>query len=183
MRITGFDVLAFAVGAIAVVFSGFVLAYSTAGGLALVVAGALALALPFLRADEGSTALGALVWLAIVGLIAAGIGGFLLGVGVFDDHDVRWESNATHHDLDGNRSLVVVTGTVSNDGDGAAENAAVTATLVDDGGTELRARTKRFPPLPPNSTGMFYFRFVGDDEPQRFEDADVEITVGVEASE
>lgn len=174
MQLTDTDVVAFAVGGVAVVFSGFVLSYSTAGGLALVAGGALALALPFLRESADSRTLGALGWLAVVALLAAGVGGFLVGFGVFDDPDVRWAADADRYDADG-EPVVVVTGNVTNAGDATARDVVVTATLVDAGGEEIRSDSRRIAPLSPGTTQLFYLRFEGGDELRRFDDVEVEV--------
>lgn len=178
MQLTGFDLLGFVFAGVAVVFSGFVLAHSTVGGLALAGAGALAASVPMLRDRTGSRAVGALAWLAVVGLLAAGVGGFLVGFGIFDEPDVRWESNATLYDGPGNGSTVLVTGTVTNAGDGAAEGATVTATLVDSRGDDLRSESKSLSRLGPNATQQFFFRFESDgDDLERFADATVTVDV------
>ena len=178
MSVTDVDVLAFAVGGVAVVFSGFVLSYSVAGGLAVVAGGALALALPFLRGD-GSRTVGALAWLAVAALLAAGVGGFLVGFGVFDDPDVTWDSEATLHDADSDRPAVVVTGEVTNTGDAMAGDVVVTATLLDADGDEIRSGSTRLAPLQPDTAQLFYLRFEGGDELRRFDD----VAVRVAASE
>lgn len=172
MGVSDADVLSFAVGGIAVVFSGFVLSYSVAGGLAVVAGGALALALPFLRGD-GSRAIGALAWLVVAALLAAGVGGFLVGFGVFDDPDVTWESEATLHDADSERPAVVVTGEVTNAGDATADDVVVTATLLDAEDEEIRSESTRLAPLHPATTQLFFLRFEGGDEMRRFADAEV----------
>lgn len=174
MRLTGSDLAAFAVGGVAVAFSGFVLSYSAVGGLAVVGGGGLALALPFLRESAGSRAVGALAWVAVVALLAAGVGGFLVGFGVFDDPEVRWTSNATAIDADGDR-VVLVTGEVTNVGDATAGDVVVTATLVDAEGEEIRSKSRRLAPLQPDTTQFFYVRFEGGDEMRRFDDVEVEI--------
>lgn len=174
MGVTDVDVLAFAVGGVAVVFSGFVLSYSVAGGLAVVAGGALALALPFLRGD-GSRTVGALAWLAVAALLAAGVGGFLVGFGVFDDHDLGWESEATLHDADSERPAVVVTGEVTNAGDATADDVVVTATLLDAEGDEIRSGSTQLAPLHPGTTQLFYLRFEGGDEMRRFNDVEVRV--------
>ena len=177
MQLSDSDVVAFAVGGVAVVFSGFVLSYSAAGGLALVAAGALALALPFLRVSDGSPALGALGWLAVVALLAAGVGGFLVGFGVFDDPDVRSAAGGDLYDAGGER-VVVVTGNVTNAGDATAHDVVVTATLVDAEGEPIRSDSRRLAPLSPGTTQLFYLRFEGGDGLRRFDD----VTVSVDAS-
>lgn len=178
MRLTGSDLAAFAVGGVAVAFSGFVLSYSTAGGLAVLAGGGLALGLPFLRESAGSRAVGALAWVAVVALLAAGVGGFLVGFGVFDDPEVRWTSNATGLDA-GGEGAVVVTGEVTNVGDATAGEVVVTATLVDSEGEQIRSRSRRLAPLQPDTTQLFYVRFEGGDGTRRFDD----VEVSVDASE
>lgn len=174
MRLTGTDVLAFAVGGIAVAFSGFVLSYSTAGGLAVAGGGGLALTLPFLREGAGSRAVGALAWVAVVALLAAGVGGFLVGFGVFDDPEVRWSSNATALDAEGDR-VVLVTGEVTNVGDATAGEVVVTATLVDAEGETIDSESWRLAPLQADTTQFFYVRFEGGDEMRRFDDVEVQV--------
>lgn len=175
MRITGLDVVGFAAGGVAVAFSGFVLFYSTLGGLAMAGGGLLALALPFLRSND-ATLLGAVGWVAVFALLAAGVGGFVVGFGVFDSPDVRWDAAGERYDLEDNRTAVVVTGTVTNAGDATATDVVVTATLVDENGTRLRSDSKRLAPLAPDTTQLFYVRFGADEELRRFEDVSVEVT-------
>lgn len=175
MQLADSDVLAFAVGGIAVVFSGFVLSHSVVGGLAFVAGGGLALVLPFLRGNAGARAAGALGWVAVVALLVAGVGGFLVGFGVFDDPDVRWDSEANLYDADGNRSVVVVTGEVTNAGDATAGDVVVTATLVDAADEEMRSESTRLAPLDPDTTQLFYVRFEGSDEMGRYDDVEVQV--------
>lgn len=176
MRITGLDVVGFAAGGVAVAFSGFVLFYSTLGGLAMAGGGLLALSLPFLRGDADSTLVGALGWVAVLALLAGGVGGFVVGFGVFDDPDVRWDAASDRYDLAENRTAVVVTGSVTNAGDATAREVVVTATLLTENGSELRRDSKRLPPLAPGTTQLFYFRFGADEELRRFENASVDVT-------
>lgn len=174
MRITGLDLVSFAAGGIAVAFSGFVLFYSTLGGLAFAAGGTLALALPLLRESAGSRTLGALGWVAVLGLLVAGVGGFLVGVGVFDDPDVGSTAEAELYDADG-AQVVMVTGTVTNDGDATAHDVVVTATLEDEEGEPIRSDSRRLAPLSPGTTQLFYLRFEGGDEMSRFDDVEVEV--------
>jgi len=174
VRITGLDVLGFAAGGVAVAFSGFVLFHSTLGGLAMVGGGALALALPFLREDAGATLLGVAGWVAVIALLSAGVGGFLVGFGVFDDPDVRWNAQGERYDLPENRSAVVVTGSVTNAGDATAAEVVVTATLVDADGDALAEDSRRLAPLAPDTTQLFHFRFAGETL-RRYDGVDVSV--------
>lgn len=176
MQLSDADVVAFAVGGVAVVFSGFVLSYSAGGGLAMVAAGALALALPFLRDGDGSWTLGALGWLAVVALLVAGVGGFLVGFGVFDEPDVRPAAEGELYDA-GGEPVVVVTGNVTNAGDATAHDVVVTATLLDAEGEAIRRDSRRLAPLAPGTTQLFYLRFEGGDEMSRFDDVEVDVNV------
>jgi len=155
VRITGLDVLGFAAGGVAVAFSGFVLFHSTLGGLAMV----------------GAAVAG---WVAVIALLSAGVGGFLVGFGVFDDPDVRWNAQGERYDLLENRSAVVVTGSVTNAGDATAAEVVVTATLVDADGDALAEDSRRLAPLAPDTTQLFHFRFAGETL-RRYDGVDVSV--------
>jgi hypothetical protein len=174
MEVTGLDIAAFAAGVVAVVFSGFVLVHSTLGGAALLAGGVLAVSVTLIRDQTDSAVVGGLVWLLILGLFVAGVAGFLTGFGVFDEPDLRWEGQAsTYEGADG--PTVVVTGTVTNAGDVAAERVLVNATLRDADGDAIATDTKRLTALDAGSEQMVFFRFEGDDDLDRSTELDVEL--------
>jgi hypothetical protein len=176
MRITGLDVLAMALGAVAVVFSGFVLAHSAWGGVALLAGGALALSIAPLRARIPAAA--PAVWLCFLVLLSTGVAGFLVGFGVFDSPGVDGEWDATLHDADTADATVVVTGTVTNVGDGPAERVTINVTLYDGGGQSLESADVRLTGLRAGASQQFFVRVGPDRELSAFEEADVELTIG-----
>lgn len=178
MDIKDLDILAMALGAVAVIFSGFVLVYSVWGGLALFFGGVLAVSIAFVR--DRSVLAGRTVWVLFVLLAAAGVAGFLVGFGVFDSPDPRWEAEATLHDADTADATVIVTGTVGNHGDAAAERVTVTVTLYDADDETLTTGTTELTQLAPRSTQQFYLRF--EENPGELSAfADIEVELDVEA--
>ncbi|MFO7925069.1 MAG: FxLYD domain-containing protein [Halobacteriota archaeon] len=175
MRITGLDVLAMALGSVAVVFSGFVLAHSTWGGVALLVGGLLALSIAPLRARIPAPA--PAVWLCFLLLLSAGIGGFLVGFGVFDSPSVDGEWDATLHDGDTGDATVVVTGTATNVGDGPAGRVTISVTLYDAAGESLDSEDVRLEGVRAGASQQFFVRFGPDDRLSTFEEVDVELSV------
>jgi hypothetical protein len=176
MRITGLDVLAMALGAVAIVFSGFVLAHSAWGGVALFAGGALALSIAPLRARTPVAA--PAVWLCFLVLLSTGVAGFLVGFGVFDSPSVDGEWDATLHDADTADATVVVTGTAANVGDGPAERVTVDVTLYDGAGGSLDSADVQLTRLRAGASQQFFVRFGPDRELSGFEEAEVELTVG-----
>ncbi|TKR24906.1 FxLYD domain-containing protein [Natronomonas salsuginis] len=176
MRITTLDVLAMVLGVVAVVFSGFVLAHSAWGGVALLVGGALALSIAPLRARIPAVA--PVVWLCFLVLLSTGVAGFLVGFGVFDSPSVEHEWDATLHDADTADATVVVTGTAANVGDGPAERVTIDVTLYDGGGQSLDSADVRLTRLRAGASQQFFVRFGPDRELSAFEEAGVKLTVG-----
>lgn len=175
MGLTNGDALAMALGAVAVVFSGFVLAHSVWGGLALLAAGALALSILPLRARVPAAA--PVVWAAFLLLCSVGAAGFLVGFGVFDDPDLDHDAEATLHDAGTENATVLVTGTVTNGGDGPAEAVSVDVTIYDGGGRTLDEGTVVLEDVVSGAERQFFVRF-GPEEPlSAFGTFDVELTV------
>lgn len=161
-------------GAVAVIFSGFVLAHSPWGGIALFVGGAGAISLPLLR--DRRSGLVPIAWFLFLSLLAVGLAGFLLGFGVFDAPDLRSDAEATLHDAGTDDATVLVTGAVTNAGDAPAETALVTVTLYDEAGDEIRRDTVRLRNIGPNSEQLFYIRIDGSEDLSSFDSFDVEVT-------
>ena len=175
MALTNGDALAMALGAVAVVFSGFVLAHSAWGGLALLVAGALALSILPLRARL--PAAGPAVWIAFLVLCSVGTAGFLIGFGVFDDPDIEHDAEATLHDAGTDNATVLVTGTVTNVGDGPADAVSVRVTIYNGTETALERDTVALEDVGAGAERQFFFRFGPEETLSAFETFDVEVTV------
>jgi hypothetical protein len=174
MGLTNGDALAMALGAVAVVFSGFVLAHSVWGGLALLVAGALALSILPLRARV--PAAGPAVWIAFLVLCSVGVAGFLVGFGVFDDPEIEHDAEATLHDAGTENATVLVTGTARNVGDGPADAVSIRITLA--GGDEtLDSDTVTLEAVGAGAERQFFARFGPERALSEFETLDVEVTV------
>ena len=178
MRLTAPDALAMALGAVAVVFSGFVLAHSAWGGVALLFGGAIALSIAPLRGRVPAAA--PAVWLVFVLLLATGVAGFLLGFGVFDAPALDHDAEATLHDAGTGNATVVVTGTVRNVGDGPAAVVAIDVALLDDAGDTLRSDSVRMRGLGAAGSQQFFVRFGPAAELSAFEAANVEVETGSE---
>lgn len=175
MRLTALDALAMALGAVAVVFSGFVLAHSPWGGVALLFGGVLALAIAPLRGRIPAAA--PVVWIVFVLLFATGVAGFLVGFGVFDAPAVEHDTEATLHDAGTEDATVVVTGTVRNVGDGPAGTVTVSVALLDGDGDTLLSDDVRLTELPATGSQQFFVRFGPGPELSAFD----AVTVDVEA--
>ena len=175
MGLTNGDALAMALGAVAVVFSGFVLAYSAWGGLALLIAGALALSILPLRARV--PAAGPAVWIAFLVLCSAGTAGFLVGFGAFDDPELEHDAEATLHDAGTENATVLVTGTVRNVGDGPADAASIRITLADGADGTLGSDTVALDDVGAGAERQFFARFGPEMALSEFETLDVEVTV------
>ncbi|WP_181692134.1 FxLYD domain-containing protein [Natronomonas sp. LN261] len=175
MAITNTDALAMALGAVAVVVSGFVLAYSAWGGIAFLVAGALALSIAPLRARL--PAAGPAVLLAFFVLCSVGTAGFLVGFGVFDSPEIDHDAEATLHDAGTDSATVVLTGTVRNVGDGPAEAVSVSVTLYDADGDTLADETVRLRAVRPGTRQQFFVRFGPDEALSAFAASEVDVSV------
>ena len=175
MGLTNGDALAMALGAVAVVFSGFVLAHSAWGGLALLVAGALALSILPLRARV--PAAGPAVWIAFLVLCSVGVAGFLVGFGVFDDPDIEHDAEATLHDAGTENATVLVTGTVRNVGDGPADAVSIRITLAGGGDGTLDSDTVTLEAVGAGAERQFFARFGPERALSDFETFDVEVTI------
>lgn len=175
MRLTALDALAMALGAVAVVFSGFVLAHSPWGGVALLFGGVLALSIGPLRGRVPAAA--PAVWIVFVLLLATGVAGFLVGFGVFEDPAIDHDTEATLHDAGGGDATVIVTGTVRNVGDGPVEAVWVEVTLLDDDGDPLGTDDVRIAELPATGSQQFFARFGPDAELSAFDEATVDIEI------
>jgi len=175
MGLTNGDALAMALGAVAVVFSGFVLAHSAWGGLALLVAGALALSILPLRARV--PAAGPAVWIAFLVLCSVGVAGFLVGFGVFDDPEIEHDAEATLHDAGSENATVLVTGTVRNVGDGPANAVSVRITLYAGDDSTLADETVALKDVGPGAQRRFFARFGPERALSDFGTFDVEVSV------
>ena len=174
MRITSTDVLAMVLGAVAIIFSGFVLAHSAWGGVALLAGGALALGISPLRARVSTVA--PIVWVVFLLLVAVGIGGFLVGFGVFDSPTLQHDFEATVHDNGTTDTTVIVTGTVRNTGDGPAEAVLIDVELHDRDNRTIDTEVVRLATLRPGTRQQFFVRFSPDRELSAFEDAVVDVS-------
>lgn len=174
MRITNADVLAMAIGTVAIVFSGFVLAHSAWGGVALLTAGALALGISPLRTRFSAVA--PVVWVVFLLLLAVGVGGFLVGFGVFDSPALEHDFEATVHDTDTADTTVIVTGTVRNTGDGPAEAVFIDVELHDRDNRTIDTDSVRLAELRPGTRQQFFVRFGPDRDLSTFEDALVDVS-------
>lgn len=175
MGLTNGDALAMALGAVAVVFSGFVLAHSAWGGLALLLAGALALSILPLRARV--PAAGPAVWIAFLVLCSVGVAGFLVGFGAFDDPDIEHDAEATLHDVGTENATVLVTGTVRNVGDGPAASVSVRVTLYAGDDATLADETVTLEAVGAGAERQFFARFGPEQSLSAFETFDVEVAV------
>ena len=174
MRITGTDVLAMSLGVVAVIFSGFVLAYSAWGGVAMLLSGALGLSIATFRGRYPAAT--ATVWIAFVVLMARGVGGFLIGVGVFDDPEFEHDVDATLHESVTGDATVLVTGTLQNVGEGTAVNATVSVTLREANGNSLASGDVRLHDLRPGDHQLFFVRLGPDPDLSRYTSIEVEVT-------
>lgn len=170
MQVTDTDVLAMVIGAVSIIFSGFVLAYSAWGGVAVFVGGALAISISLLR--ERVAALTPIVWLVFVALV---VGGLLVGFGVFDSPAIQHDADATLHDNGTYSATVLVTGTVQNVGDGAAEEIVLTVTLRTDDGRQLRIDETRLNDVRPGTSQQFFVRFGPDSDLSAFRTYDIDV--------
>ncbi len=174
MRVTSVDALAMALGAVAVVFSGFVLAHSAWGGVAVLLGGALALSIVPVRGRLPAAA--PVVWIGFLLLLSVGVAGFLVGFGVFDSPEIEHDAEATLHDAGGDDATVLVTGTVRNEGDGPAAAVSVEVTLSDGGGRTLDADDVRLEALGAGTSQQFFVRFGPDPALSAFEAIDIELS-------
>ena len=175
MQITNLDILATVIGAVAVIFSGFVLAHSPWGGVALFGGGAVALSTPLFR--DGHAGVVPIAWIVFVSLIAVGLAGFLVGFGVFDAPEVQADADATLHDANTDDATVLVTGSVRNVGDAPADAVTVTVRLYDADGDELDRDTVRLRHVPAGSEQLFYARFEDSSELSSFDTAEIETAI------
>jgi len=175
MGLTNGDALAMALGAVAVVFSGFVLAHSAWGGLALLVAGALALSIVPLRARL--PAAGPAVWIAFLVLCSVGVAGFLVGFGAFDDPDIEHDAEATLHDAGTENATILVTGTVRNVGDGPANAVSVRIMLYAGDDSTLADETVVLEDVGAGAERQFFARFGPERALSDFGTLDVEVSV------
>lgn len=175
MRITSADALAMALGAVAVVFSGFVLAHSAWGGVAVLVGGALALSIVPLRGRLPAAA--PVVWVAFLVLLSVGVAGFLVGFGVFDSPDIEHDTEATLHDAPGDDATVLVTGTVRNEGDGPAAAVSVDVTLSDGDGRTIDTADVRLDAVGAGTSQQFFVRFGPDPALSDFESFEIDLSV------
>lgn len=173
MQVTSTDALAMAFGAVAVVLSGFVLAHSAWGGLAVLAAGALALAIAPIRGRFPAAA--PAVWIGFLLLLSVGVAGFLVGFGAFDAPAVEHDAEATLHDAGTDDATVVVTGTVHNVGDGPADTVAVEVTLLDADGEAVADDTVRVEALGAGTRQQFFVRFGPDEGMSAFEAVDIAV--------
>jgi hypothetical protein len=174
MRITSTDALAMTLGAVAIVFSGFVLAHSAWGGVALLIGGALALGMSPPRTRVSAVA--PVVWIVFVLLLLAGVAGFLVGFGVFDSPALGHDFEATIHHNETTDTSVIVTGTVRNTGDGPAKAVFVDVALQDRDNRTIDTGTVRVGTVRPGTRQQFFLRFGPDRGLSAFEDAGIELS-------
>lgn len=174
MQITNLDILGTVIGAVAIIFSGFVLAHSPSGGVALFGGGAVAISIPLFR--DRYSGFVPIVWIVFLALLAAGLVGFLVGFGVFDAPEIQADADATVHDTP-DETTVFVTGSVRNTGAASADAVTVTVRLYDADGDELARDTVRLRHVVADSEQLFYIRFEGGGELSSFETFETEAVV------
>ena len=175
MQITNLDILATVIGAVAIIFSGFVLAHSPWGGVALFGGGAVALSIPLF--GDGHAGVVPIAWIVFLSLIAVGLAGFLVGFGVFDAPEVQADADATLHDANTDDATVLVTGSVRNVGDAPADAVTVTVRLYDADGDELDRNAVRLRHVAVGSEQQFYARFEDSSELSSFDTAEIETAI------